>query len=102
LTDLTHTILFLFSTCETTYFDSMRRSMFFQANFGIAIAFSLFKEGSKMANETDSSDTPKLQDDSTDVQKSVQEKLSRIANKAAKRAAIRQQHYDAEHGIFTR
>jgi hypothetical protein len=55
-----------------------------------------------MLNETDSSDTPKLQNDSTDVQKPVQEKLSSIANNAAKQARKRQQRYDGEHGIFTR
>ena len=55
-----------------------------------------------MFNEIDSTYTPKLVDESTEVQKPVQEKVSRIANKAAKRAAIRQQHYDAEHGIFTK
>jgi hypothetical protein len=55
-----------------------------------------------MLNEPDNSDSPKLEDDSTDAQKALQEKLSRIANKAAKRAGNRQQRYDGEHGIFTK
>lgn len=37
-----------------------------------------------MFNEIDSTYTPKLVDESTEVQKPVQEKVSRIANKAAK------------------
>ena len=55
-----------------------------------------------MLNDTDSPDVPALEDESTDAQRAVQEKLNRIANKAAKRGAIRQQGYDAEHGILTR
>jgi hypothetical protein len=55
-----------------------------------------------MLNDTDSPDTPALEDESTDAQKDVREKLNRIANKAAKRGIIRQQSHDAEHGIFTR
>jgi hypothetical protein len=55
-----------------------------------------------MPNKTDSPDTPKLQEDSADAQKAVQEKLDRIADKAAKRGEKREQRYDEEHGIFTR
>ena len=55
-----------------------------------------------MLNEPETSDSPKLQDDSTDAQKVLQEKLSRIANKAARRAGNREQRYDGEHGIFTK
>jgi hypothetical protein len=55
-----------------------------------------------MLNDTDSPDTPALEDESTDAQKAVQEKLDRIANKAAKRGVLRQQRFDADHGIFTK
>jgi hypothetical protein len=55
-----------------------------------------------MSIKTDRSDTSKLQPNSTDAQKAVQEKLDRIADKAAKRGEKREQRYDEEHGIFTR
>jgi hypothetical protein len=55
-----------------------------------------------MLNETNgSADIPKLQEDSTDDQKAMQEKLSRIADKSAKRLVNRQQRYDGDQGIFT-
>lgn len=54
-----------------------------------------------MLNETDrAAGTPELQEDSTDAQKALQEKLSRIANKSVRRMVNRQQRYDGEHGIF--
>ncbi|MGB0122007.1 MAG: hypothetical protein WA419_05030 [Silvibacterium sp.] len=55
-----------------------------------------------MTNETNRTDTLKLQDDATDAKKDVQEKLNRIANEAAKQARSRQQRYDGEQGIFTK
>jgi len=54
-----------------------------------------------MANEFETKETPKPQNESSETQ-AVQQKLNRIANKAAKRAAERQQRYDAEHSIFTK
>ena len=55
-----------------------------------------------MSNKTDSSDKPNLEDNSNDAKKAVQEKLDRIADKAAKRGEKRQQRFDEEHGIFTK
>jgi hypothetical protein len=60
------------------------------------------KEEIVMPNEADNSNTPKTQDDNTEFQQSVQEKLSRIAKRAAKRAGTTEQRYDEEHGIFTK
>jgi hypothetical protein len=55
-----------------------------------------------MSNEIEVTDTPRLQNDLTSGQQTLQEELDRIANRAAKRAAERQQRYDGEHGIFTK
>lgn len=55
-----------------------------------------------MPNETDGSSIPELRDAPSDTQKVVQEKLDRIAERAATRAGNRQQRYDGEHGIFTK
>lgn len=55
-----------------------------------------------MPEETDRSAIPELRDDSSDNQKTVEEKLDRIAEKAARRAGNREQRYDGEHGIFTK
>jgi hypothetical protein len=60
------------------------------------------KEEMTMLNSPDNPDTPALEEESTDAQKAVQATLNRIANNAAKRGILRQQRYDAEHGIFTR
>jgi hypothetical protein len=46
-------------------------------------------------------DIARLQEDSTEAQKVLQEKLSRIADKSAKRIVNRQQRYDGDQGIFT-
>lgn len=55
-----------------------------------------------MSNEIDNPELPKLEDNSTDAQRAVQEKLQHIAKKAASRAGNRLQRYDEEHGIFTK
>jgi hypothetical protein len=56
-----------------------------------------------MLNETDgAADATKFQEDSTDAQKALQEKLNRIANNSARRVVNRQQRYDGEHGLFTK
>lgn len=55
-----------------------------------------------MSNETDSSGKPNLQDNSEDAKKAAQEKVDRIADKAANCGEKRQQRYDQEHGIFTK
>ena len=55
-----------------------------------------------MVNEIDSSDTKRSKDDLPTLQKTTDEKLNRIADKAAKRAGMRQQSYDRDHGIFTK
>ena len=55
-----------------------------------------------MTTETDRLDNPILQDESTDDQKALQEKLNRIANKAAKRAVNRQQRNDAKQTIISK
>jgi hypothetical protein len=69
---------------------------------GIVIAFQSIEEKNTMLNETDSTNTTKLQGDAPDVQKETDEKLNRIANEAATRAGTRQRRYDEEHGIFTK
>ena len=56
-----------------------------------------------MLNETDrAAGTPEIQEGSTDAQKALQEKLSRIADRSARRGLNRQQRYDGEHDIFTK
>jgi hypothetical protein len=56
-----------------------------------------------MLNETDRAlGTPTIQEDSTDAEKALQEKLSRIADRSARRVVNRQQRYDGDHGIFTK
>ena len=56
-----------------------------------------------MVNETDrAASPPKLQEDSTDAQKALREKLSRIANRSARRVVNRLQRYDGKRGIFTK
>ena len=56
-----------------------------------------------MSNELKIADTPpQLENEPTDAHEVLREKLRRIANKAAKRAAERQQRYDGDHGIFTK
>ena len=42
------------------------------------------------------------QDDLIEAQKTVLEKMNRIANKSAKRVSERLQRYDSNHGIFTK
>ena len=53
-----------------------------------------------MSSETDCSDKSNLQDNSTDAQKAEQQKVDRIADKAAKRGEKREQSYEEEQGIF--
>jgi hypothetical protein len=54
-----------------------------------------------MVNETDRAASPqKLQEDTTDARKALREKLSRIANKSARRVVNRLKRY--EQGIFTK
>jgi hypothetical protein len=56
-----------------------------------------------MVNETDRAATPpKVQRDSTDAQKALREKLSRIANRSARRVVNRLQRYDGKRSIFTK
>jgi hypothetical protein len=56
-----------------------------------------------MLNETScTAGTPIAQQDSTDTQTALQERLTLIANKSARRVLNRQQRYDGEHGIFTK
>jgi hypothetical protein len=55
-----------------------------------------------MLNEIESTHAPNLQDELNDDQRKEREQLNRIANKVARRAQIRQQHYDLDHGIFTK
>lgn len=55
-----------------------------------------------MTNKDDRSDSSDLEDTSTEFQEAVQERLNSIANKAAKRARIREERYDAEHDVFTK
>lgn len=58
------------------------------------------KNGVAMTNKDHHSDTSDVEDTSTESQEAVQERLNRIANKAAKRARIREESYDAEHDVF--
>jgi hypothetical protein len=60
------------------------------------------KEEATVSSETDRSDKSNLQVNSTDAQKAEQEKVDRIADKAAKRGEKREQSYEEEHGIFTK
>jgi hypothetical protein len=53
-----------------------------------------------MPNQTKSPETPSQPD--FNVSSSKETKLDRLANKAASRAAKREQRYDQEHGIFTK
>jgi hypothetical protein len=56
-----------------------------------------------MVNETDrAASPPKVQDDSNDAQKALRKKLSRIANKSARRVVSRLQRYDGKRSIFTK
>lgn len=56
-----------------------------------------------MVNETDRAAGPaKVQEDSTDAEKALREKLSRIANRSARRVVNRVQRHDGQHGIFTK
>ena len=70
--------------------------------YGIAIALRKVKVKITMINEIDRLNTQQDQDESTDPEKAVREKLNRIANKASKQAVKRQQRYDGKHGIFTK
>jgi hypothetical protein len=76
---------------------------FSYANFGMALAFGIVKEKVAMTNKDDRSDTSDQEDrSSTESQEAVQERLDRIANKAAQRARVREERYDAEHDLFTK
>ncbi len=67
-------------------------------NFGIPIASIATEGGSQMPNEIE-----KTQGESRNAQEIEQEKLRLIANKAARRAKIRQQQQDLQHiSIFTK
>ena len=56
-----------------------------------------------MVNETDrAASPPKVQEGSVDAQKALREKLSRIANRSARRVVNRLQRYDGQCGIFTK
>ena len=55
-----------------------------------------------MPNETNTSDTPRQQDDSNTVETPEQTKLDSIANSVATRAVRRQQRYDQDHNIFSK
>lgn len=70
----------------------------FWCNFGIPIAFIAIEGGSQMPNEIE-----KTQDESRHAQEIEQQKVSLIANKAARRAKIRQRYHDLQHiGLFTK
>ncbi len=53
-----------------------------------------------MPSQTKSPETPTQQDSPVITNKKT--KLDRLANKAASRAAKREQRYDREHGMFTK
>jgi hypothetical protein len=56
-----------------------------------------------MVNETGrTAGPPKVQEGSVDAQKAFREKLSRIANRSARRVVNRLQRYDGKRGIFTK
>ncbi len=55
-----------------------------------------------MPNETDGPAITEVPDVPSDTRKAVQERLDRIAEKAATRAGNRQRRYDGEHSIFTK
>jgi hypothetical protein len=55
-----------------------------------------------MADENGTSETAMQKDHSTDLKAQERRELSRIANKASKRAAETVQRYDGEHGIFSK
>ena len=73
------------------------------ADFGMALAFGIVKKGVAVTNKDDRPDTSDLEDrSSTESKEAVQERLDRIANKAAQRARIREDRYHAEHDLFTK
>jgi len=54
-----------------------------------------------MTNETNDTDTQRQQDDSSASTTAEKQRISRIADEAARRGRDRQQGYDEEHNIFT-
>jgi hypothetical protein len=86
---------------EITSLDSVNGQSLSKTNSGIAIAPGQCQEEITMLNE-DRSNTPELHNNSTEAQKTVHERLNRIANKAAEQAEDTEQRYDEEHGIFTK
>ena len=55
-----------------------------------------------MSAEINNPDIPNERDDSGASAAREQQMLDRIADRAAKRAEETEQHYDAEHDIFTK
>lgn len=76
--------------------------MLSHTNFGMALALWIVKEKAAMNNKDDRSDTSDMKDTSTESQEVMEERLNRIADKAAKRARLREERYDAEHDLFTK
>jgi len=76
--------------------------MLIRTNFGIVIARGIDKKGIAMTNTNDRQDLPELKDEPTESQHPVEEKLNFIANKAAKKARLREKRYDIDHDIFTK
>jgi hypothetical protein len=55
-----------------------------------------------MTNETNDTDTQKQQDDFSASATAERQRISRIADEAARRGKDRQQRYDEGHKIFTK
>jgi hypothetical protein len=55
-----------------------------------------------MSSQTNGSDTPEQQKNSSVSTTAKETKIVRLANKAATRGVKRQQRYDREHNIFTK
>jgi hypothetical protein len=68
---------------------------------GIKNAFKIVKEKSTMNNETSHTDTREQLDDFSASTAAERQRISRIADEAARRGRDRQQGYDEEHNIFT-
>jgi len=73
-----------------------------RTNFGILIARVIDKKGIAMTNTNDRQDLPEQKEEPTESQEPVQERLNLIANKAAKKARLREKRYDTDHDIFTK
>jgi hypothetical protein len=88
--------------CGISYIEDCALSI----SSGIANALKVLKEKSAMTNtlidKSNNPDTLKQQEDAKPTRTAEQIRMSRLANKFAKRAKERQLRYDDGHNIFTK